>query len=60
MFQVSLVVKYIFYDFEITNATLVTSHLGLHYLLMTYLQNIAFANVIFAWHNSAVVDIPKY
>ena len=60
MFQVSLVVKYIFYDFEITNATLVSSPLGLFYLLMSYLQNIVFTNAIFAWHNAAVVDIPKH
>ena len=29
-------------------------------LLMSYLQMILFANTIFAWHDSAVVDIPKY
>ena len=32
----------------------------LYYLLMLYLQNIKFAIVIFALHDSAVVDIPEY
>ena len=42
------------------SATLVTYHLGLYYLIVSCLQNILFAILIFAWHDSAVVDIPKF